>query len=56
MGISNVIGDGIAMALGDYLSTKSEGDFVKMERKREDWEIENNPIGEKNEMINLYVV
>jgi hypothetical protein len=27
MGISNVIGDGISMALGDYLSTKADNGY-----------------------------
>lgn len=27
LGIANLIGDGISMALGDYLSTKSEIEF-----------------------------
>jgi len=32
LGIANLIGDGICMALGDYLSTKSEIQFAKKER------------------------
>ncbi len=43
------------MALGDYLSTKSEREFYKKERMREEWEVENNPEGEKEEMIEVYV-
>lgn len=27
LGVANLIGDGISMALGDYLSTKSEIEF-----------------------------
>lgn len=56
LGISNVFGDGIAMAMGDYLSTKSEIEYTKMERQREEWEIENNPNEEKMEIYNLYQV
>jgi hypothetical protein len=29
LGIANKIGDGFAMALGDYISTKSEQLFIK---------------------------
>lgn len=52
MGIANLIGDGLSMALGDYLSTKSEQEFQKLERQREEWEVENNPNGEKKKCLN----
>ncbi|CAD8163550.1 unnamed protein product [Paramecium pentaurelia] len=54
LGVANMIGDGLSMALGDYLSTKSEQQFFKQEREREKWEVENNLEGEKKEMVELY--
>ena len=54
MGVANIIADSISMSLGDYLSSKSEMEFYVKEREREKWEVENNPEGEKIEMIELY--
>ena len=46
MGVSNMFGDGVSMAMGDYLSSRAEQDYIKGERLRETWEVENNPEGE----------
>lgn len=54
LGLANLLADGISMGLGDYLSSKSEKEYVKNEMKREKWELDNNPDGEKEEMIELY--
>lgn len=55
MGLANLIADGLSMAIGDYLSTKSEIEYQKNERKREAWEVDNYPEGEKKELIEIYV-
>jgi vacuolar iron transporter family protein len=59
LGIANMIGDGISMALGDYVSTKSEREFQISERKKgkesEKWEVENHFQKEKEQMVDVYV-
>jgi len=54
LGFANLVGDGISMAIGDYLSTKSEQEYHRAERKREQWEADNYPEGEKMELIGIY--
>ncbi len=54
LGFANLIADGLSMAIGDYLSTKSEQEFHRAERKREEWEVEHYPDGERQELIELY--
>ncbi|AJF62085.1 TPA: hypothetical protein HA239_05495 [Candidatus Woesearchaeota archaeon] len=54
LGFANLLGDGVSMGVGNYLSTKSELDYIKKERKREEWEIENYPEGEKMEIRHIF--
>jgi len=54
LGLANLMGDGVSMALGSYLSTKSEQEFHKKERERETWEAEHIPEGEREEVREIY--
>ncbi|MFH1174295.1 MAG: VIT1/CCC1 transporter family protein [archaeon] len=55
LGFVNLIADGLSMAIGDYLSTKSEREYQKAERTREAWELDNYPQGERKEMVEIYM-
>jgi len=54
MGLANLLGDGISMSLGAFISQKSEKEYYDRESQREAWEIEHFPEGEKNELIAIY--
>ena len=53
LGFANLIADGIAMGVGDGLSSKAEQDFLNSEKKREEWEYQNHPDGERREMVEI---
>lgn len=54
MGFANLIADGISMGFGDFLSSKAELDFAKLEYERETWEVENCIEGEVKEMVEIF--
>lgn len=54
LGFANLIGDGLSMGVGSYLSTKSQREYQKSERVREKWEIDNYPDGEIEEIRQIY--
>jgi len=49
LGLANLIADAFSMGASNFLSLRSQRDFVKMQRGREEWEIENYPEVEKQE-------
>ena len=53
LGFANLLGDGISMAVGDYLSTKSEGEYYREEKKLEEKQARKDP---KNELENIQAV
>lgn len=42
------------MGLGDYLSAKSEKQFILSEEQRELWEVDNKLEAEKAEIVEIY--
>lgn len=55
LGVANLIADGLSMGIGEYISGQAEIEYIRSERKRERWECDNNIIGEKREMVDIYV-
>lgn len=54
LGLANLFADGVSMAAGAYLSSKSEREYYQREREREMWEVEHFPEGERAELEELY--
>ncbi len=54
LGLANLFADGLSMATGAYLSSKSEREYYERERQRETWEVEHFPEGERVELVELY--
>mmetsp|Transcript_37922 Transcript_37922/g.77391 ORF Transcript_37922/g.77391 Transcript_37922/m.77391 type:complete len:296 (-) Transcript_37922:396-1283(-) len=54
LGFSNIFADALSMGVGEFLSSKAENEWILSERERENWEMENYPEGEIQEMIEIY--
>ena len=54
LGLANLSADGLSMAAGAYLSSKSEREYYQREREREMWEVEHFPDGERIELEQPY--
>jgi VIT1/CCC1 family predicted Fe2+/Mn2+ transporter len=53
--LANLFGDGVSMALGKYLSTKSEQDIYHHARDQEHYEIIHNTQMEKEECESILI-
>ena len=54
LGFANLLADGFAMSIGNYLSTKAEYDTYLKHRNLEYWEVENMPDVETDEIREIY--
>jgi len=54
LGFANLIADGFSMAVGNFLSEKTQRDLIARERKREEWEIKAVPSGEREEIREIF--
>ncbi|MBI4162059.1 MAG: VIT1/CCC1 transporter family protein [Candidatus Aenigmarchaeota archaeon] len=54
IGMAEMLAGAISMALGNYISLKSQIDFYKAEIRREKQEIEEMPSAEKAEIYDIY--
>jgi VIT1/CCC1 family predicted Fe2+/Mn2+ transporter len=54
LGFANLLADGFSMAIGNFLSVRSERELIERERSRERWEIEHYPEGERHEVRGIF--
>jgi len=54
LGFANLFADGFAMAVGNFLGTKSYSEFVEKIRKSEEDSIRDNPTEERDEITEIY--
>jgi len=54
LGFANLFADGFSMACGNFLSERTNQDYIRKERKREEWEVDNVPKGEIAEVREIY--
>jgi len=54
LGLANLVADGLSMAVGNYIGTKSEIEFERKERQREEEEVDLYPEEERDEIREIY--
>ncbi len=55
MGAANLLADGISMAIGDFLSSRAEGEYEDAERVRERLEVDRIPDVKRSETAEGYI-
>lgn len=53
LGLANMVADGISMGLSNYLGISSKLDYQRQERLREEYEVENFPEREREEVKDI---
>lgn len=54
LGFANLLADGLSMGVGNYLGTKSERDYQKAQREKEEWETDHLKEIEIQEIKDIY--
>lgn len=54
LGLANLLADGFAMGIGNFLSIRSEHERYERERVREEWEVDNIPEAERAEIREIF--
>jgi VIT1/CCC1 family predicted Fe2+/Mn2+ transporter len=54
LGFANLFADGFSMAVGNYLSSKTRIEYIEKQRRKQEWEIENQSEQEKQEIRDIY--
>lgn len=54
LGFANLFADGFSMAVGNYLASRAQREYIERARQKEEWEIDNLMDQEKQEIRDIY--
>ena len=54
LGFANLLADGFSMSVGNYLSRRTNREYIEKERRNEEWSIDNLSEEEKEEIRKIY--